>query len=227
MLDIPEVIVPPWPGITSAMGLLVTDLRYDATRTLFQTSAQFDAERIKADLDAMRADLAARFALDQIDPAGISYVRLGDLRYVGQGYELRVPIPDGALDGAAMEQVFAAFHDAHAREFGHAFPGNTVEMVNLHVTGRGAMPRLAPSRAAEGGSLEASLVRRTETVFRVDGKLGTFVTDVRRRDRLPVGVPFAGPAIILQTDTTTVVPPDWQAEVHASGSIILTRKEGV
>jgi N-methylhydantoinase A len=124
-----------------------------------------------------------------------------------------------------METVFAAFHAAHAREYGHAFPGNTVEIVNLHVTGRGAMPRLAPTAAADGGSLESSLVRRTETVFRVDGRLASFETDVRRRDRLPVGVPFAGPAIILQTDTTTVVPPGWQAEVHASGSIILTRKE--
>lgn len=225
MLDIPEVIVPPWPGITSAMGLLVTDLRYDATRTLFQTSARYDVGRIRADLEAMQADLAARFAADRIDPVGISYDRLGDLRYVGQGYELRVPIPDGPLDARTMETVFAAFHEAHAREYGHAFPGNTVEIVNLHVTGRGAMPRLAPTAAAEGGSLEASLVRRTETVFRVDGRLASFETDVRRRDRLPVGVPFAGPAVILQTDTTTVVPPGWQAEVHASGSIILTRKE--
>ena len=125
MLGIPEVIVPPYPGITSAMGLLVTDLKYDAVRTLFQTSGRFDLTRINADLAAMQADLAARFAADHI--SDVSYSRLGDLRYVGQGYELKVPIPDGTLDGPEMEQVLTAFHAAHKAEYGHAFPANPVE----------------------------------------------------------------------------------------------------
>lgn len=224
MLAIPEVIVPPYPGITSAMGLLVTDLKYDAVRTLFQTSGQFNLTRVNADLAAMQADLAGRFAADKISPGDVSYARIGDLRYVGQGYELKVPIPEGAVDEAAMDAVLAAFHTAHAAEYGHAFPQNPVEVVNLRVIGRGAMPRLVPGQASKGGTLDHALIRHSNTVFRVDGKLAPYATAIYQRALLPVGQPFAGPAIILQKDTTTVVPPGWRAEVHPAGSLILTQK---
>lgn len=224
MLAIPEVIVPPFPGITSAMGLLVTDLKYDAVRTLFQTSDQFNLTRINADLATMQHDLAGRFAADKIVPEAISYARIGDLRYVGQGYELKVPIPDGPVDAAVMKAVIADFHAAHAAEYGHAFPQNLVEVVNLRVIGRGAMPRLAPGHAAQGGSLEQALIRQSDTVFRVNGTLASYSTALYHRAALPVGLPFPGPAVILQKDTTTVVPPGWQAEVHPAGSLILTQK---
>jgi N-methylhydantoinase A len=224
MLAIPEVIVPPFPGITSAMGLLVTDLKYDAVRTLFQTSGQFNLTRINADLAAMQDDLAGRFAADRITLDAVSYARIGDLRYVGQGYELRVPIPDGPVGDAAMAQVLEAFHAAHAAEYGHAFSQNPVEVVNLRVIGRGAMPRLAAGLAAQGGSLKTALIRHSDTVFRVNSTLASYATAIYQRAALPVGQPFSGPAIILQKDTTTVVPPDWQGEVHPAGSLILTQK---
>ncbi len=224
MLAIPEVIVPPYPGITSAMGLLVTDLKYDAVRTLFQTSGQFNLTRINADLDGMQADLAGRFASDKIAPGDVTYARIGDLRYVGQGYELKVPIPDGPVDAAAMDVVLAAFHKVHAAEYGHAFPQNPVEVVNLRVIGRGAMPRLTQRQPSKSGTLDSALIRHTDTVFRVNGALAPYATAIYQRAFLPVGQPFSGPAIILQKDTTTVVPPGWQAEVHPAGSLILTQK---
>ena len=223
MLGIPEVIVPPYPGITSAMGLLVTDLKYDAVQTLFQTSGRFDLTRINADLATMQTDLAARFAADHIAAGDVTYSRLGDLRYVGQGYELKVPIPPGTLDDAAMAQVLQAFHAAHAAEYGHAFPANPVEVVNLRVTGRGAMPRLGPSAAPKGGSLAAALLRQVQVVFRTALGLQTCDTAVYRREALPGGATFAGPAIVLQKDTTTVVPPAWAVRVDGSGSLILTK----
>jgi N-methylhydantoinase A len=206
------------------MGLLVTDLKYDAVRTLFQRSGQFTFARINADLDAMQADLDARFSADRIAPEAVSYVRMGDLRYVGQGYELKVPIPDGPVDEAAMVRVLDAFHASHAAEYGHAFPQNPVEVVNLRVIGRGAMPRLAPGHAATGGSLDRALIRHSATVFRVNGALAPYSTAIYRRADLAVGHPFQGPAVILQKDTTTVVPPGWQATVHPAGSLILTQK---
>ena len=224
MLGIPEVIVPPYPGITSAMGLLVTDLKYDAVKTLFQTSGRFDLVRINADLATMQADLAARFAADSIPTADVSYERVGDLRYVGQGYELKVPIQPGPLDAAAMTAVLQAFHAAHAAEYGHAFPANPVEVVNLRVTGRGAMPKLGASAAPTGSSLAAATLRQTDTVFRTATGLHSYPTTLYRRENLPMGQPFNGPAIVLQKDTTTVIPPGWQAVVDPSGSLILSQK---
>jgi N-methylhydantoinase A len=224
MLGIPEVIVPPHPGITSAMGLLVTDLKYDAARTLFQTSSGPDMARINADLDAMRADLAGRFAADRIAPSAVTYARQGDLRYVGQGYELKVDLPPGPLDDAAMAGVFAAFHDAHRREYGHAFPGNPVEIVTLRVTGRGAMPGLPPAPPPPGGADGA--LRTVTSLFRVNGDLQPHPTAVRARDALAAGDVVRGPAILVQPDTTVLVPPAWAAVAQADGSLMMTRREG-
>jgi len=222
MLQVPEVIVPPYPGITSAMGLLTTDLKYDAIRTQFQVSVSLDVARVAGDCAEMEARLAARFADDGVPAADVEYLRSGDLRYVGQGYELKVPLPSGPIDAAGMAQVWEDFHAAHAAEYGHAFRESPIELVNVRVTGRGPLPKLAAMTAPAGGSLEAALVRQSDCVFGGAGGLETHKTPVYRRDQLPVDTPFDGPAILLQKDSTTVVPPLARAVVHPSGSIIIT-----
>lgn len=222
MLSIPEVIVPPHPGITSAMGLLTTDLRYDAIRTQFQVSGQVDIARIVSDLNTMQLELAARFDTDCVPESTRSYARIGDLRYVGQGYELRVPLPDGPIDAAAMERIWQAFHAAHAREYGHAFHDNPIEIVNMRLVGTGALPKLESLSAPETGSVEAALIRVKPSVFRTEAGLEAFDTAVYRRDGLSSGAEFAGPAILLQKDSTTVVPPGARARLHPSGSLIIS-----
>ncbi|WP_206524649.1 hydantoinase/oxoprolinase family protein [Devosia sp. 1566] len=225
MLDIPEVIVPPFPGITSAMGLLTTDLKYDLTRTQFQVSGAVDLERINSDISAMEAELSAQFVADKITSADVSFQRIGDLRYVGQGYELKIAFPGGAITQAGLNETFEAFHRAHAAEYGHAFKASPIEIVNLRVSGIGRMPKIDKLRAPASGSLEEALVRTVPSVFRVGGELKTFDTPVYRRTALPVGQAFEGPAIILQKDSTTVMPPATSAVVEASGSIIITLGE--
>lgn len=221
MLGIPEVIVPPYPGITSAMGLLTTDLKYDAIRTQFQVSGSVDLERLNRDVAIMENELRRRFAVDHIADADVSFRRVGDLRYVGQGYELKIAFPDGVLTEAALAEVWAAFHRAHAAEYGHAFAASPIEIVNLRVSGIGRMPKLERLPPPRGGSLAAALARAGDCVFRVGGKLERFATPIYRRDALPVDVDFPGPAIILQKDSTTVLPPGTDARVDASGNIII------
>ena len=225
MLGIPEVIVPPYPGITSAMGLLTTDIKYDAIRTQFQVSGAVDLDRLNADCQAMEAQLSAQFEADRIPTGDVTFQRVGDLRYVGQGYELKIPIPAGTVATEAMEEVFAAFHKAHAAEYGHAFEASPIEIVNIRVSGIGRMPKLNRLEPPQGGSFEAALVRTARCVFRVGGELGSFETPVYQRGLLPVGERFAGPAIILQKDSTTVVTPGASGIVHPSGSIIVTLGE--
>ncbi|GIT27708.1 MAG: hypothetical protein CM1200mP41_37520 [Gammaproteobacteria bacterium] len=102
-LGIPEVIIPPYPGITSAFGpLLPTDLKYDAIRTEFQISDQVDADRLTRDFYRMETELAVQFKQDGLQPSDITYHRSGDLRYVGQGYELRVPFTTGNVERPAF-----------------------------------------------------------------------------------------------------------------------------
>src|SRR5271163_1990903 len=152
-LGIPEIIVPAYPGITSAVGLLTTDLKYDAVRTEFQAGETVDLDRLDTDLAAMQRDLARQLATDGIAPEDIVFERSGDLRYVGQGYELRVPFPDGRLDQVALAQIFARFADLHRAEYGHVFETSPIEIVNIRVTGIGRMPKIAAPRAATDGSL--------------------------------------------------------------------------
>ena len=222
MLQIREVIVPPYPGITSAMGLLTADLKYDAIRTQFQVSPTCDLNRITADFKAMEAELMARFSDDGIEPSQVTFNRSGDLRYVGQGYELQVPISEGVVSASAMSTVWAKFHDIHAAEYGHAFANSPIEVVNLRVTAVGNLPKLEQMPPQKGGSLDAALLYKRNSVFRESGVLKTFETSVYRRDTIPIGAPFEGPAILLQKDSTTVVPPRSTARVHVSGSIIIT-----
>ncbi len=220
-LGIPEVIVPAYPGITSAVGLLTTDLKYDAVRTEFQAGDAVDLNRLNADFTAMQSELARQLAADGVRPEDAAFQRAGDLRYVGQGYELRVPFPDAPVDAATRAAVFARFGELHRAEYGHVFPNSPIEIVNIRVTGIGRMAKSAPPRPPEGGGLDAALVKTAPCAFRVDGRLETLPTPFYRREALPLDQHIAGPAIVLQTDSTTVVPPGASLRADYGGNLIL------
>lgn len=222
LMDIPEVIIPPYPGITSAIGLLTTDLKYDAVRTLFQTSDNVDMTRFDADFADMEAAVRRQFAADGVADGQITIQRLADMRYVGQGYELRVHLSASPAGQQDVTKAFADFHHLHEAEYGHMFPASPIEIVNLRLSGVGEMPKIAPPQSPRGGSLDAARLRWGNCVFRVDGELQDFSTAFYRRDLLPVAEPFAGPAIILQQDTTTVVPPGATVVADRHGNMIIT-----
>jgi len=221
MLGIPEVIVPPYPGINSAIGLLTTDLKYDIVRTAFMVSARLDVGRLRADFASMEAELRAQLEGDDLDPAKASFERSADARYVGQGYELRLPLPGQGLDQDTMASALAAFHELHHQEYGHHFPASPIELVNLRVTAIGTVPKIGAPPKPQGGQLAAARIRVDQAVFRVGTELGSFETTFYDRGKLPPGVALPGPAIILQADSTTVVPPGCSAQLDDSGSIII------
>lgn len=221
LLEIPEVVVPPHPGINSAKGLLTTDLKYDIVRTAFFLSSAMDLGRMNSELEEMEQQLREQLSADHIDPAGAAFERSSDARYVGQGYELRLPLPAGSLSGEALESAFQEFHELHALEYGHHFPESPIELVNLRVTAIGEVPKIGPSTAPEGGSLASARIRSDRALFRVDGELKPLETAVYAREHLPVGKALSGPAIILQTDSTTVIPPGCTAEIDKTGSLLI------
>jgi N-methylhydantoinase A/oxoprolinase/acetone carboxylase beta subunit len=220
-LGIPEVVVPAYPGITSAVGLLTTDLKYDAVRTEFQAGDAVDLDRLNADFAAMQSELARQLVADGVQPSDAAFARAGDLRYVGQGYELRVPFPDSTLDAAGLDAAFDRFGELHRAEYGHVFPDSPIEIVNIRVTGIGRMAKIGAPRPTEGGSLATALVKTAPCAFRVGETLETLPTPFYRRDALPLDTPVAGPAIILQTDSTTVVPPGATVRADRGGNLIL------
>lgn len=217
-LSIPEVLVPPHPGITSAAGLLTSDLKYDLMRTVFQTQGAVDAEKLNTELEVLADELRARLLRDGVPDGEIEIACALDCRYVGQGYELRVPL-EGAFDESALEQ----FHHLHEREYGAAYT-DPIEVVNARVTAIGARPTL-DGVTVSGASLRQAFVGEGEGYFAGNGALRVQATRYYDRVLLPIGERFAGPAVVFHLDTTTVVPPDWQALADTSGNLVLTRGE--
>jgi len=221
-LGIPEVIVPRYPGITSATGLLTTDLKYDVIQNEFMLSSAPDFARLGRDLRALEQQVRAQLRADGFSDADIRVFRYADCRYVGQGYELRVAIPAGEIKGAVVEGIWQSFHEIHTLEYGHAFPNNSIDLVNLRVTGVGPMPKLGAARVVSRGSVADARLKTAVTYFRVDGRLERHATEFYERDRLPAGAVIDGPAVIFQKDSTAVLPPRSRATVHESGNIHIT-----
>jgi N-methylhydantoinase A len=221
ILGVPEVLIPASPGICSAMGLMTTDLKYDDVRTVFARSDRLDPATLADDFAAMANDLEAQVRQDGIDPAVATYRRGADLRYLGQGYELRVDVADGPLDAGALALVVNTFHARHAAEYGHGFPDKPVEVVNVRLTASAPAEKLRTVPAPACGSLASALVRRAPCVFRTPAGLQEFDTPRYERDRLPLDLPIPGPCIVLQTDSTTVAPPGATLTAMRDGNLII------
>jgi N-methylhydantoinase A/oxoprolinase/acetone carboxylase beta subunit len=224
LLEIPEVIVPPYPGITSAMGLLTTDLRYDLMRTVFMPHTEIDYDRLNADFGEHERQLRAQLREDGVADGDIGVGRALDCRYVGQGYELRVDLPVEDCDEGVLSEAVKAFHAIHEREYGHCFPGETVEIVNLRSTATGKAPRMRRLPPPTSASASDALLGSGYGLFRVDGRLEEMSVLYIDRWKLPADEPVTGPAVIFQRDTTTLVPPGWAARHGDEGTLFLTRR---
>jgi N-methylhydantoinase A len=185
-------------------------------RTVFMVQGQVDAAAINAQFDELGEELIERLVRDGAPREEVKVDRFLDCRYVGQGYELRIPVGDGEFSETTLD----AFHRTHEAEYGRS-SADPVEVVNLRVTATGQRPRL--SRVAVGfGDLPSALIGEAQSVWRVDGELVELPTKHLLREKLPMDVPVAGPAIVFQRDTTIVVPPGWSAIAKASGPLMLS-----
>jgi N-methylhydantoinase A/oxoprolinase/acetone carboxylase beta subunit len=185
-------------------------------RTVFMIEGAIDANRLNDELAATAEELRARLHEDGVVHEEIEVAAGLDCRYVGQGYELRIPLPEERFTPEALEE----FHRLHEQEYGHAFR-DPIEIVNLRVTAYGKRARV--ERLPAPGNGGDPLLGEGESLFRRDGSLTPYPTRYYERSLLPVGESVDGPAVVFQRDTTTVVPPGWKAGADASGSLILSR----
>jgi N-methylhydantoinase A len=225
ILKISTVIVPPYPGITSALGLLTTDLKYDFVKTTLSIASEDSVSHLAADMRALSAEANEQLAVDGIAEEQRHFEYAVDVRYVGQGYELRVPVaqtPEGTWD---WEQAWRSFHENHKTEYGHAFPGSPIEVTTVRVIARGMMPRLPRSLTLRAGnqSMEAARLKQGETYFRVNGTMKKLCTEFYDRAALPPGAVIPGPAVLFQKDSTTVIPPFWVATVDDTFNVVVRR----
>jgi N-methylhydantoinase A len=222
ILSIPQVIVPPNPGVTSAAGLLTSDLRYDVSQSVLRSLSELDLGQLEAQLRAQEDQLRAQLRDDGCGDDQIEVDWAADLRYRGQSYELKVPIAERALSDESIATLRESFHGDHDREFGHSFPGMEIELVNLRLTGIGRLPHLSHTNVT-GGSLADAHLRDVEVGFARNGAgVETVSTAVYDRLSLPVGQDIAGPAVIVQVDSTTLVPAGASFRRDELGNLLIT-----
>jgi len=222
VLGLAGVVVPVDPGNVSAFGLLTVDVRSDHVRTDVQRHAVLDVARVRTVFEELGGQALEALEREGFGEAAGRLVRTADLRYAGQAYEVRVPVPDGELDAAAAERVAAAFHAAHEQLYGYSFagrPDQQVEWVNLRVTGVGPIrrPELVdlPVREGTGGPVPASH-RRVVFEQPYDS------VPVYSRPDLRPGDEVHGPAVIEEFGSTVPLHPGFSGRVDAVGNLILT-----
>ena len=208
-----RVIVPPYPGYVSAMGLLATELRTEVAETILRPGAR----AATPDTISRSAARLARVAVRRLgaEPEGTTILLAADCRYRGQGYELTVPLDEPSTRG--LRDVEARFHRQHDAVYGHAAPDEPVELVSLRATALAKGAGFRPARISERGDPAPAEVRKVwDGVDRVD-------VLVFERASLPSGWSSTGPLLVQEDESVAWVPPGWSIAVGPNGSLELAR----
>jgi N-methylhydantoinase A len=218
--EIGTTIVPLSAGTTSAMGLLVTDLKREYTTTMIRLAADAHVGALTTAFEALEEQGRSDLTGEGVAPGHISFVRQLDMRYSGQSHELTIAVTGGTLTDTDLGLVLDDFHREHDRAYGHSAPEEPVELVNLRLTAIGqiAKPRLREIPAAS----ESAEPKGHRQVFFAES--GRFVScPIFDRYLLGAGSALDGPAIVEEFDTTTVIHPGYGATVDQFGNLILTK----
>jgi N-methylhydantoinase A len=215
------VIVPPRPGIFSAFGLLVADLKHDFALTHVGRLDGVDPKALEAGYGELLAKGKAILESENVPPDRMAFERAVDVRYVGQSYHLTLPVPDCGLSKKTFDGVRDRFNELHQATYGYSEPTEPCELVTLRLTAVGRIRK--PPLGGEGSgeipaSGDAAAKVRRPVFFEGGGFVDCAVYD---RGRLPFGSTIAGPAVIEERDATTLVHPGWQVAVERLGVLVL------
>ena len=219
-LRIPKVLIPMSPGVTSALGLLVTDIKHDYVQAFIQPLDAVGFSTANSVFHDFETKAGEVLTAEGVSGENISFARSLDMRYVGQSYELRVDAPPHDLQPGDEAQLSTAFFQAHERAYGYASAEEPIEVVNLRLTATGKIRRPALRRFEAGGENSDSAVKGERPVY--FSETSDYVAcRVYDRYRLLAGNRLHGPAIVEELDSTVVIHPDYHAEVDLHGNLII------
>jgi N-methylhydantoinase A len=217
-LSIPTVLVPPMPGHFSAWGMLLADIRFDNAQTFIAELESAEVSEIEAQYRDMEAAAEQRLRETAPQLTELKISRFADVRYAGQEHTVRTPAPPALATAADKEELRKTFIEMYAQRYGHADPRGKVELVTLRVVLDGIVdkPRLESFRPK--AATIGQPVTTTKTYF---DETGWVTCPVYQRETLAVGQTFTGPAIVVETGSTTVVLPGDRVEIDEVSNIII------
>jgi N-methylhydantoinase A len=218
-LAIPTVLVPPNPGITSALGCLLVDIRHDLSIMYLARTDRVDRAELEQQFEALEAEAHERLSAEGVPEEQMQLQRFIDMRYLGQWRSMSIPV-DSPLD---LDGGVAMFHAEHEREHNYRRDRATVEIYRLNVRATGLTPKAELRRHDRNGGSGGHLGTRPVVFDELDGPVEAPVFD---RDQLPAGATIEGPAVVEQLDSTTLVPPGVHAEVDEWLNIRIHVREG-
>ena len=225
---IPQVLIPAEPGTTSALGLLVTDVRMESSATLIERSDQIELSKITNEFE--RLENSGRIAHSSAASASGEpiFERSIEMRYWGQSFELSVPVPDRKIiDADWMSELIESFHESHNTAYGFRADDEPVELVNLRLTtiGKIARPQLRKLDIISPNA-KVAIKSKRPVYFGTDSSEGGVIhTTVYDRPKLPAGSVFNGPAIVEEPDCTTVIQPSWSVTVDDFGNLLIEHNQ--
>lgn len=213
------VIIPPSPGVLCAYGDATTSLRDEAVRTLVRSFSDLTDDSLREILGELATEARASLTEEGIAEADQQIEYSADLRYLGQGFEIPVTIDIDTFDGkgAGLDALRAVFDTEHERLFSFLLTGEH-ELVTVRATVNGPRPEVTPQLLETAGADPAGALKRTTDIWVEGAKSPANVYD---RTKLKAGNIVAGPAIITEMDSTTLVLPGHAATVHPSGSLLI------
>lgn len=217
-LEIPVVIVPRFPGNTSALGLVIADVRHDYVATRVQNIDDAQVAEMEGTFRRLEAQANAQLERENIPASRRRLSRSCDMRYFGQAYELSVPVNEPLTSHDSLLRLSNTFHALHRRTYGHAMEGDPVEVVNYRVTAAGLKDKPELKAPPDTGPGSPAKKGRREVYF----EAGCLPTAVYERRRMAAGIPLQGPAIIEQLGSTTILQPGQVARADRFGNLIMT-----
>lgn len=221
-LEVPTLMIPMSPGIFSATGLLVTDLKHDFSVTMIQLEEDLDVMAVEQAFTRMVDMGVDALTKESTSPDQMHFKRTTDMRYFGQSFELTIPVPGETLSEKVLSDVLQTFHREHKRAYGFAAPDEPVEFVNFHVTAIGdiSKPTLTRLEYSEQNPGTALTGNRSVYFEEVGGRNYSPIYD---RHMLSRGNEIPGPAIVEERDSTTVIHPGYTAQVDDYGNLLIKK----
>lgn len=214
-LGIPRVVVPPHPGLVSALGAAISELRVEKLRTVAMLSHQTGDDALIDQFAEMEADARTELAAEGLRGEALAVWKLS-MRYFQQNYEQDVVF----TRAGGLAACLAQFHRLHEEFYGYSFPDQPVELVHLRLSVHEVEPGDSGALRIRAVMHDAAEGARTRSGWDMGGRAAQFA--VHRRAALTPGIVLSGPAIVEEVDSTTFVPSDTRLDVHPSGNLIIT-----